>query len=30
VASGVTLGERVVTDGAEELLGVQNGVGEET
>ena len=30
VASGVTLGERVVTDGAEELLGVQNSVGEET
>lgn len=30
VASGVTLGERVVTDGAEELLGIQNGVGEET
>jgi hypothetical protein len=29
-ASGVTPGERVVTDGAEELLGVQNGVGEET
>jgi hypothetical protein len=28
--SGVTPGERVVTDGAEELLGVQNGVGEET
>ena len=30
VASGVTLGERVVTNGAEELLGVQNSVGEET
>ena len=30
VTSGVTLGERVVTDGAEELMGVQNGVGEET
>jgi multidrug efflux pump subunit AcrB len=30
VRSGVTSGERVVTDGAEELLGVQNGVGEET
>jgi multidrug efflux pump subunit AcrA (membrane-fusion protein) len=30
VTSGVTPGERVVTDGAEELLGVQNGVGEET
>jgi hypothetical protein len=30
VLSGVTPGERVVTDGAEELLGVQNGVGEET
>ncbi len=30
VKSGVTPGERVATDGAEELLGVQNGVGEET
>ena len=30
VTSGVTTGDRVVTDGAEELLGVQNGVGEET
>jgi hypothetical protein len=30
VASGVTPGQRVVTSGAEELLGVQNGVGEET
>ena len=30
VTSGVTAGERVVTNGAEELLGVQNGVGEET
>ena len=30
VTSGVTPGERVVTDGAEELLGVQNGVGVET
>jgi multidrug efflux pump subunit AcrB len=28
--SGVAPGERVVTNGAEELLGVQNGVGEET
>jgi multidrug efflux pump subunit AcrA (membrane-fusion protein) len=30
VTSGVTPGERVVTDGAEELLGIQNAVGEET
>ena len=30
VTGGVTPGQRVVTDGAEELLGVQNGVGEET
>ena len=30
VTSGVNPGERVVTNGAEELLGVQNGVGEET
>jgi hypothetical protein len=30
VTSGVTPGDRVATDGAEELLGVQNGVGEET
>lgn len=30
VTSGVTPGDHVVTDGAEELLGVQNGVGEET
>lgn len=30
VRSGVAPGARVVTDGAEELLGVQNGVGEET
>ena len=30
VKSGVTPGQRVATDGAEELLGVQNGVGEET
>jgi hypothetical protein len=30
VRSGVSPGERVATDGAEELLGVQNGVGEET
>jgi hypothetical protein len=30
VKSGVSPGARVVTDGAEELLGVQNGVGEET
>jgi hypothetical protein len=30
VTSGVTLGQSVVTVGAEELLGVQNGVGEET
>jgi hypothetical protein len=30
VTSGVTPGQRVATDGAEELLGVQNGVGEET
>jgi hypothetical protein len=30
VKSGVTPGLRVATDGAEELLGVQNGVGEET
>ena len=30
VTSGVSPGERVVTNGAEELLGVQNGVGEET
>jgi len=30
VKSGVTPGDHVVTDGAEELLGVQNGVGEET
>jgi hypothetical protein len=30
VTSGVTPGQRVVTAGAEELLGVQNGVGEET
>jgi hypothetical protein len=30
VASGVTPGQSVVTSGAEELLGVQNGVGEET
>jgi multidrug efflux pump subunit AcrA (membrane-fusion protein) len=28
--SGVTDGERVATDGSEELLGVQNGVGEQT
>jgi multidrug efflux pump subunit AcrA (membrane-fusion protein) len=30
VKSGVTPGDRVVTTGSEELLGVQNGVGEET
>jgi multidrug efflux pump subunit AcrA (membrane-fusion protein) len=30
VTSGVTPGQRVATDGAQELLGVQNGVGEET
>ena len=30
VTSGVTPGQSVVTSGAEELLGVQNGVGEET
>jgi multidrug efflux pump subunit AcrA (membrane-fusion protein) len=30
VKSGVTPGRHVATDGAEELLGVQNGVGEET
>jgi hypothetical protein len=30
VTSGVTPGDRVVTDGSEELLGVQNGVGVET
>ena len=30
VTSGVTPGQSVVTTGAEELLGVQNGVGEET
>ncbi len=30
VKSGVTPGMQVVTDGAEELLGVQNGVGVET
>jgi hypothetical protein len=30
VTSGVTPGQRVATDGAEELLGVQNGVGQET
>jgi hypothetical protein len=30
VTSGVTPGQKVATDGAEELLGVQNGVGEET
>jgi len=30
VKSGVSPGQRVATDGAEELLGVQNGVGEET
>ncbi len=30
VSSGVTPGQTVVTTGAEELLGVQNGVGEET
>jgi hypothetical protein len=30
VKSGVTAGQRVATDGAEELLGIQNGVGEET
>jgi|SRR5215469_5215529 len=30
VTSGVMPGESVVTSGAEELLGVQNGVGEET
>ena len=30
VTSGVTPGQSVVTNGAEELLGVQNGVGEET
>lgn len=30
VKSGVTPGNRVVTDGSQELLGVQNGVGEET
>ena len=30
VKSGVTPGQRVATDGAEELLGAQNGVGEET
>lgn len=30
VKSGVTPGQRVATDGAEELLGLQNGVGEET
>jgi multidrug efflux pump subunit AcrA (membrane-fusion protein) len=30
VTSGVTPGQHVATDGAEELLGVQNGVGQET
>lgn len=30
VTSGVTPGDRVATDGSEELLGVQSGVGEET
>lgn len=30
VSAGVTPGDRVATDGSEELLGVQNGVGEET
>ena len=30
VTSGVTPGQRVATDGAAELLGVQNGVGQET
>jgi hypothetical protein len=30
VKSGVAPGQRVATDGAEELLGLQNGVGEET
>jgi multidrug efflux pump subunit AcrA (membrane-fusion protein) len=30
VNSGVTPGDRVVTTGSEELLGVQNGVGVET
>jgi multidrug efflux pump subunit AcrA (membrane-fusion protein) len=30
VTAGVTPGQRVATDGAEELLGAQNGVGEET
>ena len=30
VKAGVAPGDRVATDGAEELLGVQNGVGEET
>jgi hypothetical protein len=30
VKSGVTPGDRVATDGSEELLGVQNGVGVET
>jgi hypothetical protein len=30
VTSGVTPGDRVATNGSEELLGVQNGVGEET
>jgi multidrug efflux pump subunit AcrA (membrane-fusion protein) len=30
VKSGVTPGQHVATDGAEELLGLQNGVGEET
>ena len=30
VKSGVTPGDRVVTTGSAELLGVQNGVGEET
>jgi hypothetical protein len=30
VRSGVSSGEHVVTNGAEELLGVQNGVGEQT
>jgi hypothetical protein len=30
VTTGVTPGDRVATSGSEELLGVQNGVGEET
>jgi hypothetical protein len=30
VTSGVTPGQRVATDGSEELLGVQNGVGEQS